>query len=249
MVRRKDTVAGMLSAQGFGIRKDCEKMIRNGGVELGLEGPDGIAWTVAEDPEAPVAWENLHVRAKGFAFPARKHLYVAFHKPAGTECSHTPSHHQSIFTFFPEPFLNRGLEAVGRLDADTTGLLLLTDSGPFNHFLTSPRKHVSKTYRVGLKHPVTDEQIRKLAVGVELKGDDGTTLPAKAEILDPKTCDLTVQEGKYHQVKRMFAAVGNRVESIHRIAIGDLRLGDHPASGEWRLLTAAEVAALGYTEP
>ncbi len=230
-------------------------MIRNGGVELGLEGPDGLTWSTAEDPEAaaPAAYldatRSMQVKAAGFTLPCREHLYLAFHKPADTECSHTPSHHRSVFGFFPEPFLRRGLEAVGRLDADTTGLLLLTDSGAFNHFLTSPRKHVPKTYRVGVKHPISPVQVQMLTAGVELRGDDGTTLPATVELLSDKLCDLTVQEGKYHQVKRMFAAAGNRVETIHRIAIGALRLGDDLAPEQWRALSAAEVASLGFQEP
>ncbi|MDB5106149.1 MAG: pseudouridine synthase family protein [Fibrobacteres bacterium] len=249
MGKRKGSLAGLLASQGFGNHKDCERMIRGGSVELGTVGPDGMSWRMASDPHEAASCEGLHVRAAGFEFPCHEHLYLAFHKPANTECSHTPSHHQSVFSFFPAPFLRRGLEAVGRLDADTTGLLLLTDSGTFNHFMTSPRKHVPKTYRVGTKHPVSEDQIAKLAVGVELRGEDGTTLPAKAEMRGERECDLTVEEGKYHQVKRMFAAVGNRVESIHRIAVGPILLGEDLPSGKWRWLSEAELSALGYQEP
>ncbi len=267
MAKNKNTAAGILSAQGFGTRKECEAMIRKGAVEFGMQNPDGphdqpdpqglqgpqgpetIAWRIVEDPSETVDAKGLHVRAGIFTFPCRDHLYLAFHKPANTECSHTPSHHQSIFSYFPEPFLNRGLEAIGRLDADTTGLLLLTDSGPLNHFLTSPKKHVSKTYRVGVKHPISQEQVDKLSAGVELRGEDGMTRPATVELIDDRNCDLTVQEGKYHQVKRMFAAVGNRVESIHRIAIGPIRLEPELQSGKWRLLTETEMSALGFKEP
>jgi 16S rRNA pseudouridine516 synthase len=265
MAKNKNTAAGILSAQGFGTRKECEAMIRKGDVEFGLQSPEAapvaphashdpqnqetIVWRTVEDPSETVDTKGLHVRAGIFAFPCRDHLYLAFHKPADTECSHTPSHHQSIFSYFPEPFLNRGLEAIGRLDADTTGLLLLTDSGPLNHFLTSPKKHVSKTYRVGVKHPISPEQIQKLSAGVELRGEDGMTRPAAVELIDERNCDLTVQEGKYHQVKRMFAAVGNRVESIHRIAIGPIRLEPELQPGKWRLLEETEMTALGFKEP
>jgi 16S rRNA pseudouridine516 synthase len=255
MARNKNTAAGILSAQGFGTRKECEAKIRKGAVEFGRLDPEGpqvpeaIAWRIVEDPSETVDIKGLHVRAGIFTFPCRDHLYLAFHKPAGTECSHTPSHHQSIFSYFPEPFLNRGLEAIGRLDADTTGLLLLTDSGPLNHFLTSPKKHVSKTYRVGVKHPISPEQIQRISAGVELRGEDDMTRPATVEVIDEKNCDLTVQEGKYHQVKRMFAAVGNRVESIHRIAIGPIRLEPGLPTGKWRLLTETEMNALGFKEP
>ena len=208
-----------------------------------------MSWTVAEDPEAQVTPQGLHLGVGALEVPWRDKLYLAFHKPAGTECSHTPSHHRSVFSFFPEPFLRRGLETVGRLDADTTGLLFLTDSGALNHHLTSPRKHVPKTYRVGTKHPISAEQTAKLTAGVELRGEDGTTLPAQVEMREETSCDLTVQEGKYHQVKRMFAAVGNRVESIHRVAIGPIRLEAGLAEGAWRWLEESELAALGFKEP
>jgi 16S rRNA pseudouridine516 synthase len=108
---------------------------------------------------------------------------------------------------------------------------------------------VPKTYRVGTKHPISEEQIAKLAAGVELRGDDGTTLPAIVALREGRSCDLTIQEGRYHQVKRMFAAAGNRVESIHRVAIGSVKLDDGLAPGRWRWLGDAELAALGYEEP
>ncbi|MDB5050287.1 MAG: Ribosomal small subunit pseudouridine synthase 4 [Fibrobacteres bacterium] len=249
MSKRRGTLAAMLSDQGFGNHKDCQRLVRNGSVELGREEGGALVWSVAEDPDAQIAPEGLHLKIGAFQLPWREKLYLAFHKPAGTECSHTPSHHQSVFSFFPEPFLKRKLEAVGRLDADTTGLLFLTDSGVFNHFLTSPRKHVPKTYRVGTKHAISPEQIAKLTEGVDLRGEDGKTLPATVALLDEKSCDLTVEEGKYHQVKRMFAAAGNRVESIHRVAIGAIKLEDALASGQWRWLNETELSALGFKEP
>ena len=249
MAKRKGTLAALLSDQGFGTHKDCIKLVRKGGVRLGREAAGSIQWTVAQDPDAQVTPEGLHLGVGALEIPWRDRLYLAFHKPAGAECSHTPSHHQSVFSFFPEPFLRRKLETVGRLDADTTGLLFLTDSGAFNHHLTSPRKHVPKTYRVGVKHPISPEQIAELTAGVELRGEDGTTLPAQVELLAERSCDLTVQEGKYHQVKRMFAAVGNRVESIHRTAIGPVRLEADLPEGQWRWLDAGELASLGFKEP
>ncbi|HKP97822.1 MAG TPA: 16S rRNA pseudouridine(516) synthase [Fibrobacteria bacterium] len=249
MAKRKGTLAALLSDQGFGTHKDCRRLVRKGAVELGREEGGALRWIAAEDPEAEVAPQGLHLKVGAFALPWRKRLYLAFHKPADTECSHTPTHHRSVFSFFPEPFLRRGLETVGRLDADTTGLLFLTDSGAFNHHLTSPRRHVPKTYRVGAKHPISPEQAAKLAAGVELRGEEGTTLPAIVEMREERACDLTVREGKYHQVKRMFAAAGNRVESIHRMAIGPIRLEPGLAAGQWRWLDDAELAALGFKEP
>lgn len=255
MARKKTTLEGLLSVQGFGTRKECRTLIRSGQVALGRaqgdapppRGPEPetpMRWEAATDPEAEVGTAGLWFRVGNEELPYREHLHLAFHKPAGTECSHAPAHHRSVFSFFPQPFLNRKLECVGRLDADTTGLLLLSDSGEFIHHLTSPKRHVAKTYRVELKHPVSPDQLARLAQGVELRGDDDSTLPAKAELEDERRCLLTISEGRYHQVKRMFAAVGNRVEGIHRVSIGSIRLEDALAPGTWRFLDDAEVASL-----
>jgi 16S rRNA pseudouridine516 synthase len=249
MGRRKGTLAALLSDQGFGTHKECRSLVQQGAVSLGRPAAGTLAWTAAEDPDAETAPEGLHLKVGALELPCREHLYLVFHKPAGTECSHAPSHHRSVYSFFPEPFLRRGLETVGRLDADTTGLLFLTDSGAFNHHLTSPRRHVPKTYRVGARHPIAPDQAEKLRAGVELHGDDGMTSPATVVMLGERSCDLTIREGKYHQVKRMFAAVGNRVESIHRIAIGPVGLGEDPAEGSWRWLADTELTALGFEEP
>src|SRR5690606_6529635 len=122
------------------------------------------------------------------------------------------------------------------------------DSGQFNHFFTSPKRHVPKTYLVGTKHPITPEQSAKLSEGVELRHEDGLTLPAAVELIGDRQCHLTIMEGKYHQVKRMFAAAGNRVETIHRVAIGSLRLDADLEPGQWRQLRADELDILGFRE-
>jgi 16S rRNA pseudouridine516 synthase len=146
-----------------------------------------------------------------------------------------------VFGFFPEPFLRRGLQPAGRLDADTTGLLLLTDDGLFNHAITAPKRKLPKTYRVRMKHALTEEQIAALERGVVLRDDPAPTAPAVVHRIGENEAEIVITEGRYHQIKRMGAAVGNRVESIHRAAIGPLELGDLP-EGEWRFLTADEVA-------
>jgi 16S rRNA pseudouridine516 synthase len=231
-------------------------MIRSGQVALGRPlgdtppGPLGpepkgpMRWETAPEPEAAIEPGGLWFRVGNLELPFRETLYLAFHKPPDCECSHSPGHHRSVFSFFPEPFLRRGLEAVGRLDADTTGLLLLSNAGDFIHHLTSPKRHVAKTYRVDLKHPVNAEQIGRLSAGVELRSEPEPTLPAQVEQLDERHCLMTLTEGRYHQVKRMFAAVGNRVEAIHRISVGPVRLDDDLAAGAWRFLSEAEVASL-----
>ncbi|RZI94001.1 MAG: pseudouridine synthase, partial [Variovorax sp.] len=138
----------------------------------------------------------------------------------------------------------QGVQAIGRLDQDTTGLLLLTDDGQFIHRMGSPKHHVPKVYEVTTKHPVDDAQVAKLLAGVVLDDDPKPVRAAACERTSELTLRLTLTEGKYHQVKRMVAAVGNRVEGLHRSRIGGLELGDTLAPGQWRWLTAAEVEAL-----
>lgn len=261
MPKKNQGLAGLLTAQGFGTRKECARLIRAGQVALGRPMGDVPAgplrsepggpmhWEGAQDPEAAVDAAGLWFRVGDLELPYRESLYLAFHKPADCECSHAPGHHRSVFSFFPEPFLRRGLEAVGRLDADTTGLLLLSDSGDFIHHLTSPKRHVAKTYRVDLKHAVKPDQIGKLSAGVELRGDDEPTRPAQVVMESEKRCLITLTEGRYHQVKRMFGAVGNRVEAIHRIAVGPVALDEGLAPGDWRFLSDAEAAALVGAAP
>jgi 16S rRNA pseudouridine516 synthase len=205
---------------------------------------------VERDPDAVLETAGLWLRYNGLALPVLSGLYIALHKPAGVECSRNPDAHASVFDIFPEPFLKRGLQPVGRLDADTTGLLLLTDDGLFNHAVIAPRRKLPKTYRVGLKHPLSDEQVAALEKGVVLRDDPAPTLPAVVRRVggekEGREADIVISEGRYHQIKRMCAAVGNRVESIHRTAVGPLELGDLP-EGEWRFLAADEVALFTST--
>jgi len=244
--KRKETITAILAEQGYGTKKECARMVWAGLVEKGYANETPTDWIKVVTPDEAAETQQLFLKVNGAVLPYLETVYLAFHKPVNTECSHAPSHHQSIFAYFPEQFVTRGLEAVGRLDADTTGLLLLSDSGGFNHFFTSPKKHISKTYRVGMKHSITSDQIERLEKGVQLKSEETVTLPAKLILIDDTHCDLTIEEGKYHQVKRMFAAVSNRVESIHRIAIGKFELPTTLKSGEWKILTPDELSLLDF---
>jgi 16S rRNA pseudouridine516 synthase len=231
-------------------------MLKSGAVEWAREpddedvDPADFDWAVERDPDAVLETAGLWLRYNGLALPVLSGLYIALHKPAGVECSRNPDAHASVFDIFPEPFLKRGLQPVGRLDADTTGLLLLTDDGLFNHAVIAPRRKLPKTYRVGLKHPLSDEQVAALEKGVVLRDDPAPTLPAVVRRVggekEGREADIVISEGRYHQIKRMCAAVGNRVESIHRTAVGSLELGDLP-EGEWRFLAADEVALFTST--
>jgi 16S rRNA pseudouridine516 synthase len=177
--------------------------------------------------------------------------YILLHKPAGTECSQKPSTYPSIYTLLPSPLRMRpqkaavqGVQAVGRLDQDTTGMLLLTDDGKFIHRMSSPRHHVPKVYEVTVKHPLQDSQITRLLSGVVLDDDPKPVRAAACEAIDSLHLRLTLTEGKYHQVKRMVAAVGNRVEGLHRSQMGGLSLPDTLAPGQWCWLGPAQLALL-----
>jgi 16S rRNA pseudouridine516 synthase len=136
------------------------------------------------------------------------------------------------------------VQAVGRLDQDTTGLLLLTDDGQFIHRMNSPRRHVPKVYEVTARHSIDDRQVQRLLQGVVLDDDPQPVRAAGCEATGERELRLTLTEGKYHQVKRMIAAVGNRVEALHRSRIGGLELPADLAPGQWRWLGPAELEAL-----
>ena len=138
----------------------------------------------------------------------------------------------------------QGVQAVGRLDQDTTGMLLLSDDGQFIHRLSSPKKHVPKVYQVTTKHHVDEAQVSKLLAGVVLDDDPKPVRAAHCTMVDTHRLDMTLTEGKYHQVKRMIAAVGNRVEGLHRSRIGGMDLPADLAPGQWRWLSASDLELL-----
>ncbi|CAN5494842.1 16S rRNA pseudouridine(516) synthase [soil metagenome] len=217
----------VLFSQGFGARRECEGLILGGHVLI-----DG---RLADDPFEDVPTENLTFTVRGQPWPYHEKALIVMNKPAGYECSQKPKHHPSVYSLLPPQLRKRDVQAVGRLDEDTTGLLLMTDDGALIHKLTSPKHHVPKIYEVGCKHEVTDAQIEDLLAGVTLVDDPVSVRAAACERTSPLSLQLTLTEGKYHQVKRMVAAVGNRVETLHRSRYGALELGDIPA-GQWRWL-------------
>lgn len=167
--------------------------------------------------------------------------YLMLHKPAGYVCANSDSEHPTVLDLLDLPRKD-SLQIAGRLDIDTTGLVLLTDDGQWNHLITAPRKSCSKRYLVTTADPIGEDTGAAFAAGVLLHGEPRPTLPAQLHILSPDTATLDIEEGKYHQVKRMFAAVGNRVIKLHREKIGSLRLDAALKPGEYRPLTAAEIA-------
>ena len=234
----------ILYTQGFGTRRVCTGLVQQGLVTV-----EGRPVT---DPsmDVPMA-EGLPFTVQGTAWEYHEKAYLLLHKPAGTECSQKPSTYPSIYTLLPSPLRLRpnkgavqGVQAIGRLDQDTTGLLLLTDDGQFIHRMGSPKHHVPKVYEVTVKHAIDATQVARLLEGVVLDDDPKPVRAAACEAVAPLHLRLTLTEGKYHQVKRMLAAVGNRVEGLHRSRIGDLALPEALAPGQWRWLEAAQVDAL-----
>ena len=232
----------LLHAQGFGSRKECRALIRAGLVS--------VAGTPCEDPQAdfdPGSQDGspgLEFSVDEAPWRFRAQAYVVLHKPAGYECSHKPTFHPSIFTLLPPQLLTRGMQCVGRLDQDTTGLLLLSDDGQFIHQWSSGKKRTPKVYEVTLKHAVGEDFVVQLLAGVELHDEPAPIAAAACELTSPTTLRLTICEGKYHQVKRMIGAAGNRVEALHRSRVGGLDLDAALAPGQWRWLEAADLAQL-----
>jgi 16S rRNA pseudouridine516 synthase len=244
----------ILYSQGFGTRRVCAGLIQQGLVQV-YDEKKGQYVAPASDSMASSATEyvadGLRFRVQGVDWAYHDKAYVLFHKPAGSECSQKPSMHPSIYTFLPSPLRLRpqksaiqGIQAVGRLDQDTTGMLLMSDDGQFIHKMSSPKKHVAKVYEVTTKHPLDDKQVEKLLSGVVLDDDPKPVKAAAAEMVSEFHLRLTLTEGKYHQVKRMLAAVSNRVEGLHRSQIGGLKLPEDLLPGQWRWLTELDLAQI-----
>ncbi len=226
----------VLFSQGFGTRRECDGLLLAGLVSQGRQ--------VVDDPTQDVATAGLMFEVRGQTWPFREKALVVLHKPAGYECSQKPKHHPSVMNLLPAPLRLRQVQPVGRLDEDTTGLLLLTDDGALIHRLTSPKKHVPKVYEIETSDPVTERQIGELLRGVVLHDDPQPVRAAACEQTGERALRMTLLEGKYHQVKRMVAAADNTVVRLHRSAYGVLALPASLAPGQWRWLDGPQ-AVLG----
>jgi 16S rRNA pseudouridine516 synthase len=227
----------IIQNQGFGARKFCRIMIRNNEVTVNGEPCD--------DPNAEFDLENLSYTVAGESWDYREKSYLMLHKPSNYECSHKTQHHPTIYSLLPHPLVVRDVQCIGRLDEDTTGLILISDDGKFIHRMSSPKHKVPKVYAVTCKHPVDDEQIAHMLKGVQLIDEDAPIAALACKRISSHIIHMTLTEGKYHQVKRMVAAISNRVEALKRIQIGELKLPDDLALGQWRWLTAEDMAKLG----
>ena len=229
-------VSQILFSQGFGSRRECAGLLAQGWVQHGSR--------TLQDGNEDLPTQDLVLHVRGVAWPFFVSAVVLLHKPAGYECSAKPRHHPSVMLLLPAPLRQRGVQAVGRLDEDTTGLLLLTDDGTLIHRLTSPKWHVPKIYEVQTRHPVDAEQVQRLCAGVVLHDDPLPARAAACAIIGTHQARMTLTEGRYHQVKRMWAAVGNRVDGLHRSRFGRLALDADLRPGAWRFLQASELALL-----
>lgn len=221
----------LLASLGYGSRKEIKMMIKNGWVEVKGE--------IAHDPSMKVepSWVTIEEEPLD---PTS--LIIVMNKPQGVVCSHKDSG-KLIYSLLPERFALRNppLSTVGRLDRDTTGVIILTDDGHLNHELTSPKKEIVKVYDVTLARPLRGDEEKIVASGeLLLEGDEKPCLPAKLHIIDATHVQLELTEGRYHQVKRMFAAMGNHVEALHRSRFGTIN-SDDLEIGSYKLLTREEM--------
>ncbi len=228
----------ILQSQGFGSRKQCRQFIESGKVTIHGE--------VCSNPKANFETQHsdeqpLEFTVAGKSWQYREKVYLALNKPMGYECSHQPLHHFSVFSLLPAQLIERGIQCVGRLDQDTTGLLLLTDDGSILQALTHPKKHVAKRYIVTTNRPIIDEQITQLKQGVALRNEQGIYAADDCIQLGENQLVLTIHQGLYHQVKRMIAAVGNHVDALHRDQIGQFKLPGDLAEGQWIYLSDEQV--------
>lgn len=215
-------------------RSQAAKVLRQGAVEINGEIEKSGAVKVSPADEIIFDGERLEWVVGN--------QYFMLNKPQNCVCSHDDGDYPTVYHFFDYPLAGR-LHTAGRLDADTTGLVLLTDDGQWSHRITSPKHHCEKTYLVTLADPVESHYQTACEQGILLRGEKAPTKPAKLEILDDYNVNLTISEGRYHQVKRMFAALGNKVVALHRWRVGNVVLDEQLEEGEFRPLTEEEIAS------
>ena len=244
----KDRIDKLLAHEGFGSRKDIRKLLR--GCEVLVNGQRIYDAGFAVDAEKDI------ISVDGEEINLHKNLYLMMNKPQHYVCSTKEGDHETVFDLLDDslrtPYLQDKLHLVGRLDMDTEGLLLFTTDGELTHRLISPKSHISKTYLCGLEHPETSEHQAEIAklfeAGIEVGPEDNeagfTCQPAQIKWLDASTARLTIYEGKYHQVKRMFVAVGNKIAYLKRISMGQLQLDPELEPGAYKELKENDLMLL-----
>lgn len=227
----------ILQSQGFGTRKWCRELISEGDVSI-----SGIT---ISDFQSSIETDRLEFSVFGEPYRYREHLYIALNKPIDYECSRKPSHHPGVLSLLPEQFTRRDVQPVGRLDQDTTGLLLMSDNGSFIHAQSSPKRHIPKVYVATTHDAVTPELIAKLLAGVKLHDEPAPLAAVSCKTITAQQIEIVLEQGKYHQVKRMLAAAGNHCTALCRSQIGELKLDILGlAEGEWCYLEDEQLALL-----
>ncbi len=202
----KQTLERILQSQGFGSRKWCAELIADG--EVSING------AVVTDQRSAIETDGLEFSVYGEPWQYREHVYIALNKPANYECSRKPSHHPGVLSLLPEQFARRDVQPVGRLDHDTTGLLLMSDDGSFIHAQSSPKRHIPKVYVATTHEPVTPQLVKLLLDGVKLHDEPAPLAAVICEMLGMHQLKIVLEQGKYHQVKRMLAAAGNHCTAL-----------------------------------
>lgn len=215
-------------------RSEVKILLRSGRVTVDDQLQRDAGYKVKEDTVVCLNGERL--RNAG-------HRYIMLNKPLGYVSATKDKEHLTVIELLDEDNSDQ-LHIAGRLDIDTTGLVLITDDGQWSHRVTSPQRDCNKVYLLETVDPITEDMIARIELGVELNNEKNPTRPAKMVLVDEHTARLTISEGKYHQVKRMLAAVGNKVDVLHREQIGDIVLDEELQPGEYRHLTEQEVASL-----
>ena len=227
----------LLANLGYGSRREVHVLVRERTVVLDGQVVTDAGARIALTRDLP---ERLSIRGSPVDPPAP--LVLMLHKPSGVVCSHREPG-RSVYELLPPRWRSRtpALSTVGRLDLDTTGLLLITDDGPFLHRVISPRSHAPKRYIATLESPLRGDEADIFARGdLMLEGEERPLAPAWLEVLEPRLARLTITEGRFHQVRRMFSSVGNHVVSLHRDRMGSLELPPELVPGAWRILSPAE---------
>lgn len=238
MKKRLDQLLGSL---GYGSRNDVKKLVYSGAVTI-----NGVRATRPDTKAEP-----SEVRFKGEELDPPAGMVILMNKPVGLVCSHDEGEGRLVYSLLPQRWQQRSpkLSTVGRLDKETSGLLLITDDGALIHTLTSPKKKVSKLYEAELAQPLKTDEKELFAAGtLMLKGEKNPCLPAILDVLDETHARIEITEGRYHQVRRMFAAVGNKVIALHRSRLGMLELGDMKP-GEYRILSPEEIGLCTQEPP
>ena len=234
------TLDRILQSQGFGTRKYCRQLIADG--EVGVNGVVVTDYATRFDPT------GLQLQLFDETWRYREQVYIAINKPSNIECSRKPSHHPGVLTLLPEQFTWRDVQPVGRLDHDTTGLLLLSDHGPFIHTQSSPKSHIPKVYLATTAEPISADLIEQLRAGVTLHDEPAPLAALRCDQRGTHQLEIVLEQGKYHQVKRMLAAAGNHCAALQRIAIGELTLAQLGLeAGEWCYLDEDDLALLKHS--